>query len=232
MEESLALLRSLEAQGVDTVVLTPHYYGRQKGVRQFLEKRAEAYAALRAAYTGNIRLLLGCECNIATCANGDVNDLIPLALEGTGYILTELSFDPHMDERIFLRLRELTETAGLVPVIAHVELYPAVQRQPELAARLIAEGCLLQVNCESVVGAEKKSLAQALVLHGQAHCLGSDTHNTKNRPPLYRKAVERLNAWADGAGERMQENMRKVLRNEPLGVPAGEPVRKKLLGYV
>ena len=35
LDESLALLQMLEEQGVDTVVFTPHYYGRKKGAEQF-----------------------------------------------------------------------------------------------------------------------------------------------------------------------------------------------------
>ena len=233
VEESVSLLHSLEEQGVNTVALTPHYYGRQRSVEYFLEKRAAAYQALTAAYQGNIRLLRGCECNISTCANADITNLVPLALEGTRYILVELSFDPKWakDELFLRRLRELKESAGLTPVVAHAELYPAVQRRPEWAARLIAAGCLLQINCQSVVQAGKHSLVQALVAHGQAHCLGSDTHNVRQRPPLYGQAAARLKDWSGDALERIQENMKKIIADQPLRVSAGEPVKKKLFGY-
>ena len=231
LEESLALLRMLEEQGVDTVALTPHYYGRQDGVERFLEKRSEAYRALIEAYTGPVRLLAGCECNIDTCANADMSDLAPLALEGARYIRAELSFSPKTDERIFRRLRALRE-AGLVPVIAHAELYPVVRKHPGLAADLIGAGCLLQINCESVMREGKNGLARALIAHGQAHCLGSDTHDTTRRPPLYREAVETLTReFGAAVVEKMQENMEKIVGNESLHADAGEPVKRKLFGY-
>lgn len=233
VEESLALLNALETQGVHTVALTPHYYGRKRGVEYFLEKRTEAFRALREAYTGNIRLLQGCECNLSTCANAEMSNFIPLALEGTRYILTELSFAPQWSEKeLFLsRLKELKESVGLTPVIAHAELYPALQKHPAWAARLIAMGCLLQINCESVVRAGKNSLVQALILHGQAHCLGSDTHNTDRRPPLYREAAARLKEWSATAAAGIQQTMCDIVAGASVRVQTGEAVKRKLFGY-
>lgn len=233
LDESLALLQMLEEQGVDTVVFTPHYYGRKKGAEQFLVKREESFRSLLQAYNGPVRLLRGCECNIQTCANTDMSALRPLVLEGTRYILTELSFAPQWSEKeLFLsRLKELKESVGLTPVIAHAELYPALQKHPNWATRLIAMGCLLQINCESVVRAGKNSLVQALVLHGQAHCLGSDTHNIDRRPPFYREAAARLNEWSAAAAAGIQQTMRDIVAGEPVRARAGEAVKRKLFGY-
>lgn len=234
LEESLALLGALEAQGVGTVVLTPHYYGRKRDVEYFLEKRARAYRMLCEAYQGGIRLLQGCECNLDTCANTDVSSLRPLALEGTRYILAELSFRPQWTkgDLFFRRLKELKEEEGLTPVIAHAELYPALRHRPEWAAALIEAGCLLQINCDSVINAGKRGLVRALLSHGQVHCLGSDTHDPRKRPPRYGAAAALLKERNENIWAGIQENMRKILADLPLRFAAGEPVKKTVLGYV
>ena len=45
-EESLELLRLERASGVDTVVLTPHFYASQNSPEGFLERRARAWDRL------------------------------------------------------------------------------------------------------------------------------------------------------------------------------------------
>lgn len=231
LEESLALLAMLGEQGVEDVVLTPHYYGQRRSVGQFLERRDAAYARLTEAYEGGIRFRRASECNISTCANSDFSELRPVAIEGTEYILTEMSFEKDWDGGLWKRLADLRDYAGLRPVIAHVEVYPAVQRKPEYAYRLIDEGCLLQMNCDSAADMTKNSLAYALLSHGQIHCLGSDTHNTSTRPPRYGEAAEKIRAeFGTETLAGLQENMSAILANERVAAARGTAVKRKLLG--
>ncbi len=230
VSESTALLDLLQRQGVDTVVLTPHYYGRRKNVERFLEGREGAFRKLQAAYHGGIRLMKGCECNISTCANIDFGDLASLAIENTHYILTELSFEREWNEKFWERVYNLLEK-GLVPVVAHIELYPAVVRNPQFAYRLIQVGCLLQINCDSVLDKRKYKFIKALIHHDQAYCLGSDTHNTYNRPPHYQEAVEILERdFGTEFCNSLQENMRKIISDEPIERKPTTPIKRTLFG--
>ncbi len=233
LEESLAVLSELEKQGVKTVILTPHYYGRKKSVEQFLEKRERKYDQLIEAYTGKIKLIKGCECNLSTCANSDFNDFIPLAIEGTKYILIEMAFTPKWEKSLSDKLFKLMNTTNLTPIIAHVELYPAVKANPELAHRLIETGCLLQMNCLSLVDSNKKDLPWALLTHNQIHCIGSDTHNLENRPPLYSLACEKLKeSFGEERLNGLQNNMNKIILNQKVEVSESEPIKKRLFSYV
>lgn len=228
VEESCALLKDLADQGVDCVVFTPHYYGIRHGVNQFLERRANAYKVLTGKYGGDIKLHLGCECNIAKCTNGNFDDLIPLAIDQKQYILTEMSFEPEWDSFMWNRLDSLLQT-GLTPLIAHVELYPAVRKNPSYVARLISLGCIIQVNCDSVFSEDL--LVKALFDHSQVHCLGSDTHNTTLRPPKYALAANKIKEWKGEATlEALQKNMQRVIAGERLSVSAGDPVKRTLFG--
>ena len=227
-EQSQTLLNMLREQGVDTVVATPHYYGRNKGVRQFLEVRQRALEQL--SLPQGMRLVAGCECNVASCANGDFDDLRPLSIGGTRYILTEMSFAPKWDRRMWERLQKLIDT-GLVPVIAHVEIYPAIRKNPQDALHLMEAGCLLQINCDSVLSHELYPLVRALIEHEQAHCLGSDTHNTETRPPQYAQAIDVLRQdFGDALGNRLQQNMEAILRDEDVQRTYRAPVKRGHFG--
>ncbi len=233
IDESIKLLDSLKSQGVDTVVFTPHYYGINKGVKQFLEKRNAAYERLEKAYAGEIKFLLGSECNLSTCANNDFTSLAPLALENTRYILIEMAFSKDWDNTMWQRIDKLLGETNLVPVIAHIELYPAVQKNPDYAHSLIDRGCLLQMNCQSVLGSTQKDLAWALLSHGQIHCLGSDTHNLSSRPPLYAQAVERLRRCFGALYvDDIQQNMAEIIDDGNIKVRPSKPIKRKLFKYV
>jgi protein-tyrosine phosphatase len=230
--ESLALLKDLENQGVTKVVLSPHYYGRTKNVAKFLQGRESAYLKLSVEYASTIQLFKGCECNISTCANNDFSDFCELSIGGTRYILTEMSFEKEWDKTLIKRLINLTDT-GLTPIIAHTELYPAVQKNPELVCELIKMGCAIQINCDSVLSDENYPLVYAMLAHGQVHALGSDTHNTTKRPPKYQRAVQRIeNDFGADMAESLQRSMQNMLDDKHINFLSGTPIKKKFLcGY-
>lgn len=214
VEESLELLGILSRQGVDSVVLSPHYYGRRRNVQTFLHEADRAYCALREAYHGNIKLVRGAECNISTCANSDFGELKELSIGGTTYILTELSFEKKWTEDLWERIDNLL-IEGLIPVIAHVELYPAVHRHKEYAQQLVAMGCVLQVNCDSFLDRKFKKILDFLFANELVSCLGTDTHNLTSRPPHYRAATEEIcNRYGQVSFLCLQSEMQKIVENK------------------
>lgn len=230
VEESLGLLEESERQGVDVTVLTPHYYGRNRGVEEFLRRRAAAFQKLKEGYRGGIRLVEACECNICTCANSDFSELRALTIGGTRYLLTELSFEDEWSGKLWERLYALLDL-GMVPVVAHVELYPAVVRRPALAHRLAEAGCLLQFNCDSVLQKEKLGLVDALARHNQLHCLGSDAHNLERRPPRYKAAAESIvSRYGKDFFDGLQVNMRDILSDRTVATQPSAPVKKNIFG--
>ena len=228
-DESIKLLETLGEQGVKKVVFTPHYYGRNRSVSRFLKLRDEAFEKIKD-YHGGISVLKGCECNLATCANTDFAELKSLAIEGTRYILTELSFENKWDNRLFSKLNGLLDT-GLIPVVAHAELYPAVQHKPELVHQLISTGCLIQVNCDSFADKRIFPLVKALINHAQVHCLGSDTHNLHTRFPKYGAAAEKIiQEFGQATMDSLQDAMDKILADRQVEIKPSTPVKRSLLG--
>lgn len=187
VEEAIGLLDMLEKQGVDTVVLTPHYYGRQRGTATFIEKRDASFARLKEAYRGPLKLLKGAECNISTCANRDYADLFPLCIGETNYLLTELSFDKKWSDELWRRIDELL-SVGIVPIIAHAELYPAVIKKPKIARLLHEMGCMIQLNCSSFTQKNRHKTLRKII--GEVpYALGTDTHDREARPPEFAAAL-------------------------------------------
>lgn len=232
LDESLKLLADLDKQGVRKVVFTPHYYGRNKSVSKFLKQRDEAFLKVKDAYHGEIAFVKGCECNLSTCANIDFSELKPLAIEGTRYILTELSFEKEWTDGLFSKLNRLLDV-GLVPVIAHMELYPVVQKKPQLVHQLIEMGCLIQVNCDSFLNGKTFPLVRALVNHSQVHCIGSDTHNLITRPPMYRSATDKIiEEFGQPTLDYLQDTMKKILANVSIEIRPSNPVKRSIFGKI
>lgn len=214
LEESLELLETLSRQGVDTVVLTPHYYGRRRNVQTFLNEFERAYGILRDAYRGDIKLVRGAECNISTCANSDFGELKALTIGNTKYLMTELSFEKKWTEEFWERIDNVL-LEGLIPVIAHTELYPALRKNWKCAARLVEMGCLLQVNCDSLLDHKSRKLLDDLFENEFVSCLGSDTHNLSSRPPQYLEAAEEIRRrYGADCLAHLQDEMKKLIESK------------------
>jgi protein-tyrosine phosphatase len=92
VQESLELLSMLSAQGVDTVIATPHFYANDESVDRFLERRAECYGRLCDALPDGVpKMLLGAEVSYYPGISR-LEGLSRLCIEGTDILLLEMPF--------------------------------------------------------------------------------------------------------------------------------------------
>ena len=227
LDASLEMLAMQRSQGVEKVLLTPHYYGRQFGPKQFLEKRLEAFERLRPHIPEGIKTRLGAEVHFTGVNVPDYEELCSLAIEGTKYILIEFPFNNAWTGQMFEKLSDFIADTGYTPIIAHIERYQEIWRKPALVKNLSDMGCLLQVNARAFTDKRDKKLAFALLKHGFVHCIGSDAHDATSRPPNMSetKSVFR-EAGLEVEWEHVQEMMRKVLADERVFVHTTRPIRK------
>lgn len=230
---AVAMLQSEIAQGVDTVVLTSHYYGKKYSPQQFLKKRAQAFAHLQKQIPSGIAVRLGAEVHFTGMNMPPFEELCPLAIEGTKYILLEFPFTQRWTKSLLDEVANFISETGYTPIIAHVERYYEVQKTPLIATELVQMGCLLQVNAQSFLEKRERKLAFALVKHGLAHCVGSDTHDTEGRAPNF----ERAKKYLEKAGystwwESTQENMKTVLQGGHVRIECGKPIKKRFWKYL
>ncbi len=230
---AVEMLRMAMAQGVTTVVCTPHYYGKRHSPRQFLEKRQEAFERIKPMLPQEIELRLGAEVHFTGVNMPSVEELCLLAIEGTKYVLIELPFTTVWERSLFDKLREFIEESGYTPIIAHVERYREVWKRPVLITELVEMGCLIQVNTTAFLEKRERKLAYALLKHGLVHCIGTDMHDALYRSPKMKEAqaeVEKRGYSAEW--KRAQELMQEALAGGQVRVEAGKPIKKIFWKYL
>ena len=188
LETSLDMLRMEWEQGVDTVVLTPHFYRSDETLQQFIARREKAFSVLNEGISALPeadrkklpRLLLGAE--VAWIPNmADMDKLSLLCIEETNYLLLELPFTS-WNHTLINQLYTLLGRTGIIPVIAHLERYLRLQRRAYIEE--ILNLCVsVQINADSLLNPISRGRCLTLFREGQAHMLASDCHDTLNRPP-------------------------------------------------
>ena len=107
----------------------------------------------------------------------------PLVTMGNGkYILIEFAPNniPSSQKQTLFNLK----MRGVTPIIAHPERYKEVQENFYLIYDWINSGCLIQIDCGSVLGLMGKKAKEAslsIIKEKCCHILASDAHNDTNR---------------------------------------------------
>jgi protein-tyrosine phosphatase len=232
LDETRAALETFRAQGVHTVLTTPHLRGsvtvKPEDLAAFLAKVDAAWEemrALAAAEFPEMRVERGFEVMLDTPAP-DLSDP-RVRLAGTRFVLVEfpfMSIPPNAGPALF----EL-KMAGWKPVIAHPERYGNLDPSLREAAEWRRVGGLLQLNGGSLLGRygkQEQALAWDLLKRGMASYLCSDYHaRGRCSAQEARSAVER--AMGEERARLLTEtNPQRLLEGKsPLDVPPLEERR-------
>jgi tyrosine-protein phosphatase YwqE len=188
LDEALAMARAYVADGVRSVVATPHIYpGVFDNQPAQIEQACQRLQLALADHGIPLELQWAAEVR----ASGELLDMLAqgqlcfLGHDGPWrHLLLELP-----DGQIPLgtdRLIDLLAAHHVRPVIAHPERNKAVMADPRKLAPLVARGCLLQVTAGSLLG-EFGSKAEAtsvdLLDLGWVSAVASDAHRVSNRAP-------------------------------------------------
>lgn len=230
-EMSAAMLKAEKKQGVDTIVLTSHYYGKKRSPDEFIEKRAALFQHIKPRIPEGMKVLLGAEVHFTGVNNAEYSELCRLAIEGTKYILIEFPFTNAWTKSLLDRLADFIYYTDYTPIIAHAERYAEIWKKPSLITELVSMGCLIQVNASSFTDKREKKLAYAMLNHGYVHCLGTDTHDMSTRAPDWSVKELLCNEGYEAEWERAQEIMQKVIAGEQVRVEMGKPVKKFMGKY-
>lgn len=194
-DESIILLRQEQAQGVDTVVLTPHFYRDRETPDQFLRRRAESFEKLTLRL-GELpaeerqalpRLVLGAE--VAwDYALLDCEQIQELCIGQTNNLLLELPFAPWSDHTIYL-IYDLMGSAGVVPIIAHLERYLKSQSAGRIQD-ILELGVPVQISAEALRYPLFRRQLLKLLRRDQVHLIASDCHDADTRTPNMKAAMD------------------------------------------
>ena len=145
--ESIALLRMEAEQGIDHVVATPHFYPQKDTPERFLQRRAEAEAALREEmqkHTGLPKLSVGAEVFYFPGIS-DSEAMASLTVDRKRCILIEMPQPPWSDA-VYREIQGLYTKRGLIPIIAHIDRYIGAFRTYGSPDRLAEYPVLVQAN--------------------------------------------------------------------------------------
>lgn len=231
LEDAVEMCRMASADGVDTMVATPH---RFDGVHDNLEagELRERLAALQEAVGPAPRLVLGCELHFGhdiverLCETREA-----LPINDGPYVLVEFpsSGIPLNCEAQFYRI----SSAGFRPLIAHPERNRDVQERPERFFNLAELGLYVQVDAASLLGkfgAKAEATVRVLLECNLVHAIASDTHSPRRRRPGLSRARDAAAAVVgeEAALAYVDANPRAVVAGEPLPyTPDPTPPRRR-----
>lgn len=194
VQTSLKMIERLKEQGVETIVLTSHFYSDTMSLEDFLAKRDNAMAELTTALPdGSPRLIPAAEVYISEYLF-NYDSLDKLKIGNSDYVLIEHPFSSEFSQKDYNRLSNLYCDYGVKPILAHIERYKALMDNPKKIDGLLDLGCLTQVNISSFFyehHSTKKKLFK-LLKSGRISLIGSDCHNMTSRPPEYADGISAI----------------------------------------
>jgi protein-tyrosine phosphatase len=227
-------LAAFAADGVETVVATPHFDAsltlRPERARNLdrLDRGLAELRALAGSEFPRVRIERGVEL-LLDHPSPDLSD-DRLRLAGTSFVLVEfpfMSIPPHSALAI-----GSIRSSGWKPIIAHPERYSNLGSTLQMVESWRDAGALIQVNAGSLVGRYGKrarATVWQILYHGLADYLCSDYHS--RGPTLLRPAREAMAAESAKAQWQIltQTNPARMLAgDEPLAVDPVEEVQQSL----
>lgn len=210
LEESLEMLRLERAQGIDTVVLSPHYYSSQYCPEEFLQRRQRSWERLvQAVEPGMPRLLPGAEVQFfESIANFAM--LPEFCIRGTNLLLLEMPFC-HWDDRVVGTVLELNGSNGIQLVLAHIERYLSFGQNAKTLSLLRRAGILMQVNSSFFAGWLRRQKALGMFRRGEFQLIGSDCHNNSTRRPDWQAVPQEVLAQVSRYSSTLLEQSPSIL---------------------
>ncbi|MBR1558726.1 MAG: hypothetical protein IJ646_00650 [Clostridia bacterium] len=199
MEESIAILREAERQGLSAMIVTPHFHpGRYMvpapKVRETIKQ------VRRALKEEGIRLKLypGQECYYYSGLVRELDEGNVLTMGDTNYVLVE--FDPSVLYSVIQHAMRELFSAGYRPIVAHYERYRCLNGREDRLEELRSHGAMLQMNFDRLLDKEgffRRNPWRRQLREGFVDFLGSDTHGMGFRPLHAKQAVAWLTSEVD-----------------------------------
>lgn len=222
-DATLAMARMAVAQGIRTIVATPHQLGNyeRNTAEQILLLAVEAQRRIDEAGL-LLTILPGADVRIQEDLPELVENRQVLTLaDQNAYLLMEL---PHEQVLPMGRLIFELQCRGVTSILSHPERNQHLIKNPEVLRPWVQQGCLVQVTAGSITGQfgrEAKQMSRWLFRENLAHLVATDAHDVTHRPPQWRHAFVKVSGWEGRARATkiFLENPEAVVQGRPVHVP-------------
>lgn len=220
MDMSMAMLDFAYEEGIRAIILTPHYHGGYvETERTVIDETFEELNKHSRKLHPDLKLFIGNEIYYYPSVPEWIEEGRVHTLADSDYVLLE--FSTTVEKRELLEAVQNLCSHGYYPVLAHVERYDCLVRDPFYVGELIDNGAYIQVNSRTVTGEggmKIKHFVKRLLKEEWIHFIGTDAHSMGGRKPeiadcadyIIRKCSEE---YAAGI---LYANAVNIIKNRPL----------------
>jgi protein-tyrosine phosphatase len=217
LEDSVAMARQAEEDGIAVVCATPHIRHDHKVHVEEIAARVRSVQQELDDHGVGVRVVPGGELAQTEADQLTLAQLRSVTLGGAGgWVLLEPAPGP-LGGGLQALVGRLSKR-GLRAVIAHPERHAGVDFQEHLA-RLASSGCLIQWTAEFVAEAAPSDLVLRLAGEGLVHLLGSDAHSSYGGRPVQLSA-----GFARLATVCTEAQVAWIVDRAPQAILRGDPV--------
>ncbi len=215
IEEARAILLSQKAQGIQTVVATPHY-SKHSSITKFTEERDAALRLVEQEIQDEIpRIVPAAEVELYYGLSKRRN-LQRLCIQGTNYILVEPPME-YWNSWVYEEIYALSIQHGLRPIIAHLDRYVLDKKNSKHIEKILKMEVLIQINAGALFSFFGRRTVKNFWKHDAITVLGSDCHDMAERKCELQKACLFFQKmFGEKALRSIIENSNKILENEPV----------------
>lgn len=191
VEMSLDMLRDSWDQGVDGLVLTPHFYADSDSPQRFLKRRTDSFMRL-AQQLDEVQycpqLLLGAEVHYYR-GMGNSAELETFCIGKSNFILIEMPFE-RWSSFMLRDIENVYSRLGFRVIIAHIDRYLSLASPEDIAELKSGAHVLFQANADFFLQRSTRRKAIKMLDRGEIQLLASDCHNLTTRAPNLGDAVD------------------------------------------
>lgn len=213
VEESIMLLKIMQAQGITDVFVTPHFYPTLDNYEDFNSALLKSLKLIKKHTTnlGLPNIYLGCEM-FYFVGIGDCDTLTDFTFENSRFLLLEL--DPTLiNEHLFDDIKKLINIQKITPVLAHLERYADCKGYRKLLRFIKKEKILTQINSSSLLYRESYQAVKKLIKKDLVTFMATDTHSVDKRPPHFKTALYIIEKdFGKDVKEKLIENSNSLLK--------------------
>jgi len=207
--EALKMTECLKMQQVHTAICTPHFDPTRNSLDEFVKKRENALLSMNDS---GIALISGSETFYHELLY-QYSDLNQICISNTRYLLLELPYQSHWSDYVLEGIEKLMNLYLVIPVIAHIERYHFLWDNIKNIRHLMNLGCVMQINANTIIDKKQRKKALKFIKKGWIDVIGSDCHNTSQRPPNLKEAFEIIERKCGSSySNKLQQNANAMIK--------------------